>query len=341
MVISGGIRLRSIEGRARAPWALIVIGGVAAVMGGVARTIHAEISGVEFPFPSVADILYMPTYLLLGLGQWRFVRARGAGRDPDAWFDALMASGSIAIVGWITVVADFTTDPANALDVRLANVAYVCSDHRIACGHAQGPGSTWSTQHAPLSPLGRNPLPLGRRHGREHRIRAGRRSARNHLLPARNLRLRLRSDVASRHRFPGRRARRHRTSARAASDLPVGRVAVCATTGARRMGRPNRGCRPVDERRSRRCAGHRCAGPGCPARPREGEAGQARRRSPACRRSTSRQYRHRRDRVHCSRLDQPRASCERRMVRSVDTERRGARQDPEHRTGTGRERYGV
>ncbi|MGE6734339.1 aminotransferase class I/II-fold pyridoxal phosphate-dependent enzyme, partial [Streptomyces sp. NPDC059900] len=139
----------------RAPlWALIGLGGVAAIVVGVRvhRPAHRwpwwvlaaglfsfaagdtyynvveEYFQAENPFPSPADAFYLAVYPLLAAGLFGLVRYRWAGRDLPSLLDALIITGGLALPVWVYLVQPLTEVEGLTWPQRAISIAYPLGD---------------------------------------------------------------------------------------------------------------------------------------------------------------------------------------------------------------------
>ncbi|MGW7088428.1 aminotransferase class I/II-fold pyridoxal phosphate-dependent enzyme [Streptomyces sp. NPDC054871] len=139
----------------RAPlWALIGLGGVAAVLVGVhvhrpahrwpwwvlAAGLLAFAAGDTYynvveqyfqasnPFPSPADACYLVVYPLLAAGLFGLVRYRCAGRDLPSLLDALIITGGLALPVWVYLVQPLTEVEGLTWTQRAISIAYPLGD---------------------------------------------------------------------------------------------------------------------------------------------------------------------------------------------------------------------
>ncbi|UQT60043.1 aminotransferase class I/II-fold pyridoxal phosphate-dependent enzyme [Streptomyces durmitorensis] len=139
----------------RAPlWALIGLGGVAAVLVGVrvhrpahrwpwwvlAAGLLAFAAGDTYynvveqyfqasnPFPSPADACYLAVYPLLAAGLFGLVRYRWAGRDLPSLLDALIITGGLALPVWVYLVQPLTEVEGLTWPQRAISIAYPLGD---------------------------------------------------------------------------------------------------------------------------------------------------------------------------------------------------------------------
>ncbi len=121
-----GIRLHRPV--ARLPWYLLALGNALAVGGDLIWTYDQRVRGIETPFPSLADALYLGGTVILCAGVLLLARAHTVGQDRTAPLDAAMI-----VVGGLGIVWTFLIGPqwANAdgpLPDRLVSGAYPAID---------------------------------------------------------------------------------------------------------------------------------------------------------------------------------------------------------------------
>ena len=71
----------------RTPWYLFALGQALFVAGDVITYNYDRLFGVELPFPSIGDILYLSVYPCLIAGILLLVRKRTPGRDRESIID--------------------------------------------------------------------------------------------------------------------------------------------------------------------------------------------------------------------------------------------------------------
>ncbi|MEV0523052.1 aminotransferase class I/II-fold pyridoxal phosphate-dependent enzyme [Streptomyces sp. NPDC050439] len=144
----------TVPGLRAALWALIGLGGVAAVLIGVyvhrpahrwpwcvlATGLLAFAAGDTYynvveqyfqasnPFPSPADASYLAVYPLLAVGLFGLVRYRWAGRDLPSLLDALIITGGLALPVWVYLVQPLTEVEGLTWAQRAISIAYPLGD---------------------------------------------------------------------------------------------------------------------------------------------------------------------------------------------------------------------
>ncbi|MGW6026710.1 aminotransferase class I/II-fold pyridoxal phosphate-dependent enzyme [Streptomyces sp. NPDC055099] len=144
----------TLPGLRAALWALIGLGGVAAVLIGVhihrpehrwpwwvlATGLLAFAAGDTYynvveqyfqasnPFPSPADACYLAVYPLLAAGLFGLVRYRWASRDLPSLLDALIITGGLALPVWVYLVQPLTEVEGLTWPQRAISIAYPLGD---------------------------------------------------------------------------------------------------------------------------------------------------------------------------------------------------------------------
>lgn len=108
------------------PWWLLATGVGLLVVGDVIYNALTRINGGEV-FPSVADALYIASYLALSCGVMDVLRRRRRQRDPTALVDALLVTVASAGITWVYLIApsDYVGVP---LLTGLVSAAYPVGD---------------------------------------------------------------------------------------------------------------------------------------------------------------------------------------------------------------------
>ncbi|MDG2114798.1 MAG: diguanylate cyclase, partial [Actinomycetota bacterium] len=106
------------------PWYLLSAGVLAFVVGGVVRSIHGSMIGVENPFPSPADIATVMAYVFLVLGLRDLLRSRSFRADITTTLDAFLIAGGVGTIVWIYLIGPHLADASIPLTERLLNAAY-------------------------------------------------------------------------------------------------------------------------------------------------------------------------------------------------------------------------
>ncbi|TQS42120.1 sensor domain-containing diguanylate cyclase [Cryptosporangium phraense] len=97
-----GVRLHKPE--VKAPW-LLFAAGQASSLGADLTYYGSELVGVELPYPSPADALYLAQYVFGGLALLLFIRRRTPGWDLPALIDATIVAVSAALLAWVYLIS--------------------------------------------------------------------------------------------------------------------------------------------------------------------------------------------------------------------------------------------
>ena len=107
------------------PWYVIVF-GLAIFVGGdvIYFNIYPNVLGVLPPFPSVADALYVSSYLIIALGLALLLRS---SRGRSSWggvIDAAIVAVALGLLSWTFLIEPYAEDETLPLLVRLVAIDY-------------------------------------------------------------------------------------------------------------------------------------------------------------------------------------------------------------------------
>jgi diguanylate cyclase (GGDEF)-like protein/PAS domain S-box-containing protein len=117
-------RMRSWGRRERLPWVCCAAGGALFLLGSIARFVHGGLVGVEEPFPSLADALFVGGYLALILGELFLIRFRTLQAERDHLIDAAIVAAGVSLLAWATVLAPYIRDGSIPGPERYLNIGY-------------------------------------------------------------------------------------------------------------------------------------------------------------------------------------------------------------------------
>ncbi len=118
------LRVRQLSEPVRGVARLMLFAGVSAVLGAVVRGIESLSTGVDYPFPSVADAFILTSYGLLIAAVSLMVRRRVPHITIDPVLDALVGGIAIGVLQWTLVVLPYV-EPASPTPATLVlNLAY-------------------------------------------------------------------------------------------------------------------------------------------------------------------------------------------------------------------------
>jgi signal transduction histidine kinase/DNA-binding response OmpR family regulator len=107
------------------PWYTIAF-GVALFAGGdvIFFNIYPNVLGARPPFPSVADVFYVSSYLIVALGLVLLIRSAENERNWSALLDAVIVSVSVGLLSWTVLIEPYAVAEALPLLVRFVAVDY-------------------------------------------------------------------------------------------------------------------------------------------------------------------------------------------------------------------------
>ena len=112
----------------RTPWVMLGSGAFVALLGAIARAVHSSIIGVDYAFPSPADVLTVTGYLLLISAIFRFSSLRSANSDRQATKDSLLDAVILAAAAWVVmfggVLSGYMQDGTVPIEARVLNGLY-------------------------------------------------------------------------------------------------------------------------------------------------------------------------------------------------------------------------
>ena len=89
---------------------LMFLAGSAAIVGGVIRGLQSAVTGVHYPFPSIADVLVAASYVLLIAAMCVMVKRRLPPNILDPALDAAVGGIAIAVLQWVAVIIPYVQD---------------------------------------------------------------------------------------------------------------------------------------------------------------------------------------------------------------------------------------
>jgi diguanylate cyclase (GGDEF)-like protein len=139
------------------PW-LLLAGALTSFTAGQVSFLVAQLIGVELPFPSFADVLYLLTYPLYAGGLFIFIWWRTPDRDRRSLIDALTLTAGLALLSWIYLILPYVQGPQLSWLQKSVAIAYPLGDVLVLAMLARllapGAGRTRSVEFLTLGVLG-------------------------------------------------------------------------------------------------------------------------------------------------------------------------------------------
>ncbi|HEV2743177.1 MAG TPA: PAS domain-containing protein, partial [Rubrobacter sp.] len=106
------------------PWHVIAFGLSLFVAGDIIFfEVYEVFLGTSAPFPSLADVGYLSSYVVTATGLVLLIR-RGGRRDWSGLIDAGIVAAALGIAAWVFLMQPYAEDQSLALLVRLASMAF-------------------------------------------------------------------------------------------------------------------------------------------------------------------------------------------------------------------------
>jgi diguanylate cyclase (GGDEF)-like protein/PAS domain S-box-containing protein len=139
------------------PW-LLLAGALTSFTAGQVSFLVAQLIGVQLPFPSFADVLYLLTYPLYAIGLLIFIWWRTPDRDRRSLIDALILTAGLALLSWIYLILPYVHNPALTWLQKSVAIAYPLGDVLVLAMLARllapGAGRTRSVEFLTLGAIG-------------------------------------------------------------------------------------------------------------------------------------------------------------------------------------------
>jgi len=123
--------IRRYRPRKPLAWYLFAVAELTFIAGDSSYNYLTEVLHQDNPYPSVADLFYLLTYVFIAAGIFLIIRARSSSRDLPSLIDALTITTGLGLLSWVyLIVPNFQ---ANGLDVlaHTVSVAYPVGDVMI------------------------------------------------------------------------------------------------------------------------------------------------------------------------------------------------------------------
>jgi diguanylate cyclase (GGDEF)-like protein/PAS domain S-box-containing protein len=112
----------------RAGWYLMAAAELCFVAGDTSYRVLTEVLGKQNPFPSFADVCYLPTYPLFAGAIFLFIRGRSLTRDNGSLIDALIITTGAGLLSWVYLVQPYFHAAGLTALQRAVSVGYPLGD---------------------------------------------------------------------------------------------------------------------------------------------------------------------------------------------------------------------
>jgi diguanylate cyclase (GGDEF)-like protein/PAS domain S-box-containing protein len=113
----------------RLPWFILAAGVTAFALGDITYDVLTEFLHQSNPFPSLADVFYLATYILLAAGMTMMVRTRRRRNgDAGALLDALIITLGLGALSWVYLIQPYVYAANVTLLPKLTSIAYPLGD---------------------------------------------------------------------------------------------------------------------------------------------------------------------------------------------------------------------
>src|SRR5579862_5996399 len=114
--------------KARLAWWLLVIALALYWAGDLYTYTLPRVFGVNVPFPSPGDAIYLTVYPVQMAGLFLLVRRRNPKGDRAAMIDSLIMTLGLALIIWVVLISPYIRDNTLPLLPKLVSVAYPLGD---------------------------------------------------------------------------------------------------------------------------------------------------------------------------------------------------------------------
>lgn len=129
-VVVGTVRNRPQH---KLAWILIAMSLGTFVSGDITYDVLTKYMHENNPFPSLADVFYLATYILAVGGLLGLVRARRRERDSGALLDALIVTSGAALLSWIYLIQPYVHAHNMTFFQKAVSIAYPLGDILLLC----------------------------------------------------------------------------------------------------------------------------------------------------------------------------------------------------------------
>jgi hypothetical protein len=111
-VIAILVGVRRYRPKPALPWYVLALGLALFVTADVIYyNVYGNVLGMHAPFPSVADVFYVSSYVVVAVGLALFSRRAGGRRDWGSLIDAAIVATGVGLLSWIFLIEPYTQTP--------------------------------------------------------------------------------------------------------------------------------------------------------------------------------------------------------------------------------------
>jgi signal transduction histidine kinase len=122
------VGVRRYRPRPALPWHLFAVGTFAFVVADFVFVVTQELSPAAAHFPSIADALYLVSYVFMLYGLWLIIRRRGPGSHRASLIDALLVVTAVGLLAWTLLVTPFARSHGVSPLATLVSMTYPIFD---------------------------------------------------------------------------------------------------------------------------------------------------------------------------------------------------------------------
>jgi diguanylate cyclase (GGDEF)-like protein/PAS domain S-box-containing protein len=123
-LIVAAVRVRRLPADVRRAGTFMLLAGGTSLTGAMVRGVEAALTGVDYPFPSIADACSIASYPLFLAAIAVIIRGRIGRPGTDLVIDALVAALAVAVLQWDLVLLPFLADAQTSGAALAVNVLY-------------------------------------------------------------------------------------------------------------------------------------------------------------------------------------------------------------------------
>jgi diguanylate cyclase (GGDEF)-like protein/PAS domain S-box-containing protein len=127
-VVSTVAGVRCHQPGRRAAWYLMAAAESCFIAGDTSYRVLTEVLGQQNPFPSLADVCYLPTYPLFAAALLLFIRGRERTRDVGSLIDAMIITTGLGLLSWVFLVEPYFHASGLTLLQRVVSIGYPLGD---------------------------------------------------------------------------------------------------------------------------------------------------------------------------------------------------------------------